>query len=658
MAHFKRGNLQLKTNQQIQLGDSQESLIKYDGTDLLLKPSSGAVELYFDGTKVVETTTTGIKAGVAVFDIKTSGGEDGITINSDGSVELFYDNVKTFETTTDGASVTGNLTVSGNLTIDGTTGVLLEYSLVTGERDFTGTVGGVDPVSATDFVTLQYMVTLGTDRQRLFWPLTGSDATDNLEISIERLVDVKHVDFDIDHVAPPWQEGRVFWDQENNTFGVYNDVPAVTLQVGQETHIKVRNESGVLIPDGTVCYIVGASAERALILPAIATTEPTSEGIVVATHDISNGEDGYGTIIGRVGSQDTSAFGEGSEIYLSPFVAGAITDVRPTAPHYVVDIGSVIVSDSSEGSLLIQILNHGDFASLADVNIDPTPTNGQTLVYNESNTYWQPETQVKIISYTLPLAGVSDAQVPLTGTFVTKATGQTGDDAVNYTISNQHIWLLINSVTLSDSTGTITITGTSVSESTGLTVTSDTEVIYIDSTADTYYQTDKKWWEITNVDIGADIVAIDYDHGALGYADMSNRDFKITGYRMDAFSAGNSPDMRLIITKVNDLGDKKVEFINLEDIGVDSGSLGDQIVDHVRTGGSDRSYDPGVADIWLDDETFTFKQIDFDTYWSGENEIFSSTLNSGFLIRIEGEPDATGITNVDFIDLLLYYALL
>jgi hypothetical protein len=40
MAKFKRGNLQLNTNKKIQLGDSQESIIQYDGSQLLLTVDS------------------------------------------------------------------------------------------------------------------------------------------------------------------------------------------------------------------------------------------------------------------------------------------------------------------------------------------------------------------------------------------------------------------------------------------------------------------------------------------------------------------------------------------------------------------------------------------------------------------------------------------
>jgi len=530
-----------------------------------------------------------------------------------------------------------------------------QYSHIDGRRDFTGTVGGLDPVGLTDFVTLQYMATLGTNRTRLTY-----DGTTDLDISIEHIVDVKYTDFDITEEPPPWQEGRVFWDKDNNTFGVYNDVADVTLQVGQETHVKIRNESGVLIPNGSLCYVSGSSQERALVELADASVQDKTEGLLMVNHDLANNTDGYGTIIGVVRGIDTIGYSDGEEVYLSETTPGAFRLGRPDAPNYVVDVGFIITGDSTaDGSILVSFINHGDFATLADVSIPVPPTNGQTLVYNEDNEYWQPETQAKVISYTLPLTGVVATQVPLTGTFIVKAAGETGDDATDYPISNQHVWMLINSITLADSTGTITITGTSLSESTALPVASDTEVITIDSTAGVYYQTDKKWWEITNIDIGADIAAIDYDHGALGYPDMGNRNFRILGYRMDAYASGNTPDMRLIISKVQDLGDKKIEFIDLEDIGVDSGAAGNQIIDHVRTGGSDRSFNPAVSDVWLNDETLTFKQLDFDSYWSGnENEILSAESNSGYFIRIEGEPDGGGITNVDFVDLLLYYSLL
>lgn len=146
MAHFKRGNLQLKTNQEIQLGDSQETLIKYDGSNLLLKPSSGSLELYNADTKVAETISTGLRAGVATFDIKTSGGEDGITINDNGSVEIFYNNGKVFETTADGITVTGDIEIDATPSSDLTgAGDVIPVTVETNTQG----IGGVLTIDST-----------------------------------------------------------------------------------------------------------------------------------------------------------------------------------------------------------------------------------------------------------------------------------------------------------------------------------------------------------------------------------------------------------------------------------------------------------------------------------------------------------------------------
>ena len=49
MAKFKRNNLQLKTNQKIQLGNNQETIVKYDGTDLKLTNDGGELSLDANG---------------------------------------------------------------------------------------------------------------------------------------------------------------------------------------------------------------------------------------------------------------------------------------------------------------------------------------------------------------------------------------------------------------------------------------------------------------------------------------------------------------------------------------------------------------------------------------------------------------------------------
>jgi hypothetical protein len=490
-----------------------------------------------------------------------------------------------------------------------------QYSLVTGGRDFTGTVGGLAPVSPTDFVNLDYMVRLGTTEQRLFYNV---DQTGHLDIHVEHIRDLQFADFDIDIPAPAWQEGRVFWDKVNHTFGVYNDIPEITLQVGQESHLRVRNISGEMIPDGSPVYITGADQGLPTIDLAKSDDISTLNAVSIATHNIDDTSNGYTTLTGAVNDVDTSEFNPGDTLYVSDSTAGTITNQRPKSPSIAHKVGV-----ATEIGVMGRLVS------------DSHPATDQ----------------MQVLTYTLPLSGVVDNEVPLTGTFRTVGAGETGDLATDWAVQNQHAFIYVNSLTGS---GVVTITGASINESTGVVDATSTETITVDAATE-YYQTDKKWWDITNIDIPPGISAIDYDYGVIGYPDMGNRNFSIIGYRCDAYADKAEADFSIIINKVQDDGDKKMSIVQLEDIGVDDSVAG--IVDNLRTGAMDRSYVPSVLNFWEQNTILTLKQLDFNDYFtSEENDIHSGDAHEGFFIRIEGEGG--GISNVDFITLYLYYELL
>ena len=250
----------------------------------------------------------------------------------------------------------------------------------------------------------------------------------------------------------------------------------------------------------------------------------------------------------------------------------------------------------------------------------------------------------------LPLRGVTDTEVAWLGELRTVTQSETGDYATDFAVSDHHVYLYINSITGS---GDVTITGTSVDESTGVPTGADTEVITVD-TASMYYQTSKKWWEVTNIDIPAGITVIDYDVGVVGYADFLNDDFTIVGFRLEAFAQGASADFRFTVYKIQDDGSNKMSIVIMEDVGILDGDAGNQIIDHLRTGGDERSYNPTVGNIWGDNTVICLKNSDYSTYFSSdENSIEGATKNEGIIIRLLGESG--GLTNVDYITLILYY---
>jgi hypothetical protein len=431
---------------------------------------------------------------------------------------------------------------------------------------------------------------------------------------------VQTIQFDTGFSGPlAHSEGLVYWNSTAGTLDIMTDVQDVVFQVGEENQVKVFNDSGALIENGKPVYISGINGGGfPTIELAQANSFVTSLVLGLVTADIENGGSGRVTAFGNVRGIPTDTLSLGP-VFLSSAVAGELVSTEPIPPATAVRIGQTLISDANDGEIF--------------ANIEGAQNPPQT------------------IAFSMPLRGVTASQVNLTGELRTVSAGETGDFATDFAVSNNHVAILVNTITGS---GDVTFTGTSIDESTAV-PTADTEVISVDSTADQYYQTSKKWWEVTNIDIPAGISAINYDVVVIGYTDINNQNFELLAYRLDMVAQGNTPDIRFRIIKVQDDGSGKMSLVDVEDIGVDSGAVADQIIDGLRTGDDDRSYDPAVATIWDDGQNFVFKQGDFATYFVADENIFDSgDSDEGMIIRFEGSPSG-GITNVDFAVLQLRY---
>lgn len=334
------------------------------------------------------------------------------------------------------------------------------------------------------------------------------------------------------------------------------------------------------------------------------------------------------------------------------FVHTAVTTLEQGA-ILIGETGSGVTCDSTrlswDGATKTMDVN-------GNVDIDSTlRIDGDTVkVKPDSASFSDKSGDIHVISYTLSLRGVSDETVILSGDFEENVMGLTGDYATDWTVHNNHVFFRINSITGSD---TILFTGTSVNETTSVPTIGDTEVVIVSATGQ--YETSKKWWEIMDIDIKSGISAINYDLGVLGYNDLNNSDYTIIGYRMSIYSQGLNGDIRFQLYAINDLGNDSLHRLLLEDIGVDANGAGDQIIDSLRTGSDDRSYNPTVSTIMGDDEMLIFKQKDFTSYFSTrsqENKIHAATLGEGFFIKLSGMPSG-GITNIDHVSIELRYIM-
>ena len=194
---------------------------------------------------------------------------------------------------------------------------------------------------------------------------------------------------------------------------------------------QVRNETGATLTKGTVVYISGASGNKATVSKALATSDSTSAqtfGVVFA--DISNNNNGYAILAGDLSGLDTSAFANGTQLYLSSTTAGAYTSTKQYAPNHLVYIGVVTRSHVNQGSIEVRIQNGYELDELHNVYAQ-TPSNGHTIIWNATTQLWESKsltagTGIGISngagSITVSNSGVTSA-VAGTGISVSGATG-------------------------------------------------------------------------------------------------------------------------------------------------------------------------------------------------------------------------------------------
>jgi len=236
------------------------------------------------------------------------------------------------------------------------------------------------------------------------------------------------------------------------------------------------------------------------------------------------------------------------------------------------------------------------------------------------------------------------------------ATGQTTTDYTNaFGSYNNHIYINIKSI--EGGSPFLTVTGTSISESSSIPIEDDTETI--SNLSVNGFQTYKKWLYISNI-LFTNVDTIKYDIHNLGYLDFLNTDLKIIGYRLEVLGDNNSDtaDITFIIQKVSNGTGNVTKLIDLENYTIDGNT--NSIIDNLRNDVMyNRNYKiPDGSFLWPANTDFVAKQSDFDTYFtSDENYILGQTRNEGIIMKVTstelGAPNGP-----TYLSLKLFYQLL
>lgn len=169
--------------------------------------------------------------------------------------------------------------------------------------------------------------------------------------------------------------GQLSYNSAEDTIDLTH-LNGVTQQIGFETFMRVTNNTGSTIPNGTVVGFTGVNGEIK-VSPYIADgSVPELYFVGVTTFEMVDGATGPVTVYGKVRGLDTTGTAEGEVwlsgdiLYASPLTAGAFTKVRPTAPQAVIVIAAVLVVDATNGEIMVRStipigLDYGAFNSTA-----------------------------------------------------------------------------------------------------------------------------------------------------------------------------------------------------------------------------------------------------------------------------------------------------
>ena len=176
--------------------------------------------------------------------------------------------------------------------------------------------------------------------------------------------DTNHLSVDYIDFAPSAphadKDARVVWNANDDTLNLHHS-DGVVQQVGQETYIYGRNNTGSTITNGSTIGFDGVNGDfRIEFLDYIADGTYRSEYFLgVATQDIDNGDLGFVTTFGNVrdinttGSAVSESWAIGDELYASPTTAGAFTKVKPTAPNVSIPVAIVLKVSATEGEIFV-----------------------------------------------------------------------------------------------------------------------------------------------------------------------------------------------------------------------------------------------------------------------------------------------------------------
>lgn len=171
-----------------------------------------------------------------------------------------------------------------------------------------------------------------------------------------------------------------------------------------------------------VVRVSSAQGQRLAVDYALADSDANSaDTIGVVYENILNNETGKLVVIGELSGLDTTGtlqgetWVDGDLLFLSPFVDGGITNIRPTAPNHGVIIGYVVYAHANNGKIYCKIDNGYEIGELHNVYA-PSPSNNDGIFWSSGTTRYENKSITTALGYTPENSankGIANGYAPL-----------------------------------------------------------------------------------------------------------------------------------------------------------------------------------------------------------------------------------------------------
>lgn len=160
------------------------------------------------------------------------------------------------------------------------------------------------------------------------------------------------ITFEESPVAPAASLRSLRWNEQDRCLEYISPL-GNTVQIGQEQWDIGVNKTGGQVLDGRVVYASGIQGGRLTFDYADASIAAKCALVGVVTAPTDDNQEGPVTTFGRVHDLDTSAWIEGTKLYIAADATGVLTDTAPPVPNFRIWVATVLYQHPTQGAIFV-----------------------------------------------------------------------------------------------------------------------------------------------------------------------------------------------------------------------------------------------------------------------------------------------------------------